>query len=72
MRNIFSGMGGRTAAHSAPSLADDPGLARAAQQRLIKIRARCTEDIADVLRQAKKLRRELLRDARSSHRHLSR
>jgi hypothetical protein len=47
---------------------NDRSLARATQERLSKIRARYTGDMQNVLRQAKRLRRQLMDEARTSQR----
>ena len=46
----------------------DPARARAALERLAEINMRCSADVERVLREAQELRRELIDDARISHR----
>jgi hypothetical protein len=58
-------------AKSSPSSEErwsDSSFARAAQDRLAKLRARYSGDMQDVLRQAKSIRRNLMHEARNSYR----
>jgi hypothetical protein len=47
---------------------NDRPVARVARERLSKLRARYTGDMQNVLRQAKKLRQQLIEEARTSQR----